>query len=52
MTPLSFKLVAAQLNISNDKGPDLTSVEVMGEGSNRNGWNGIDVVVEGFVIST
>ena len=23
----------------------------MGEGSSQNGWNGIDVVVEGFVIS-
>ena len=51
MTPLSFKLVAARLNISNDKGPDLTLVEVMGEGSNQNGWNGIDMVVAGFVIS-
>ena len=51
MTPLSFKLVAARLNISNDKGPDLTSVAVMGKGSSQNGWNGIEVVVEGFVIS-
>ena len=51
MTPLSFKSVAARLNISNDKGLDLTLVEVMGEGSSQNGWNGIDVVVEGFVIS-
>ena len=48
---LSFKLVAAQLNISNDKDPDLTLVEIMDEGSNQNGWNRIDMVVEGFVIS-
>ena len=28
MIPLSFKSAAAQLNISKDKGPVLTSVEV------------------------
>ena len=51
MTPLSFKSVAARLNISKDKGPVLTLVEVIGEGSNQNRWNGIDMVVEGFVVS-
>ena len=39
------------MNIFNDKGLDLTLVEVMGKGSNQNRWNGIDMVVEGFVIS-
>ena len=51
MIPLSFKSAAAQLNISKDKGLDLTLVKVIGKGSNQNGWNGIDVVVEGFVVS-
>ena len=51
MTPFSFRSAAAWLNISKDKGPVLTSVEVIGDGSNWNGWNGIDVVVEGFVVS-
>ena len=51
MMPLSFRSVAAQLNISKDKGLVLTSIEFIGDGSNQNGWNGIDVVVEGFVVS-
>ena len=51
MTPLSFKSVAAQLNISNDKGPVLTLVVVIDDGSNWNGWYGIDAVLEGFVVS-
>ena len=51
MIPLSFKSVVARLKISKDKGPVLTSVEVMGDGSNWNGWNGIDAVVEGFAVS-
>ena len=51
MIPLSFKSVVAQLNISKDKGLVLTLVEVMGYGSNQNGWNGIDTVVEGFAVS-
>ena len=46
MIPLSFRSVAARLNISKDKGPVLTWVEVIGDGSNQNGWNGIDAVVE------
>ena len=48
MTPLSFKSVAARLNISKDKGPALMSVEFIGNGSNQ---NGIHVVVEGFAVS-
>ena len=48
MTPLSFKSVAAQLNISKDKGPVLMSVDFICNGSNQ---NGIDVVVEGFAVS-
>ena len=51
MIPLSFKSVAVQLNISKDKDLVLTSVEVIGDGSNWKGWNGIDVVVEGFAVS-
>ena len=51
MIPLLCKSVAAWLNISNDKGPVLTLVEVTGVGSNQNGWNGIDIVVEGFAVS-
>ena len=51
MISFSFKSVAVRLNIFNDKGPVLTSVEVMGDGSNRDGWYGIDMVVEGFVVS-
>ena len=51
MIPFSFKSVVARLNISNDKGPVLTSVEVMGDGSNQDGWYEIDMVVEGFVVS-
>ena len=51
MIPLSFKSVAARLNISKDKGPVLTPVEFIGNGSNQNGWNGIDAVVEGFAVS-
>ena len=48
MTPLSFKLVAAQLNISKDKDPVLVSAIFIGDGSNQ---NGIDAVVEGFAVS-
>ena len=51
MIPLSFKSVAERLNISKDKGPVLTLVEVIGDGSNQNGWNGIGMVVEGFAVS-
>ena len=51
MIPLSFKSVVAWLNISKDKGPVLTLVEFIGDGSNQNGWNGIDTVVEGFAVS-
>ena len=39
------------MNISKDKGAVLTSVEVIGDSSNQSGWNGIDMVVEGFVVS-
>ena len=51
MIPLSFKLVAVQLNISKDMGPVLTLVVVIDGGSNRDGWYGIDAVLEGFVVS-
>ena len=51
MIPLTFKSVAARLNISKDKGLGLTSVEFIGDGCNQNGWNGIDRVVEGFAVS-
>ena len=51
MISLSFKSVVAQLNISKDKGLVLTSVEFIGDGSNRNGWNGTDMVVEGYAVS-
>ena len=51
MIPFSFKSVVVQSNISRDKGPVLTMVEVMGDGSNWDGWYGIDMVVEGFVVS-
>ena len=47
MTPLSFKSVAAQLNISEDNDP--VSVDFnFGDGSN---WRGTFVVVEGFLVS-
>ena len=48
MIPLSFKSVAARLNISKDKGPVFVSVVFRGDGSNQ---NGIFVVVEGFSVS-
>ena len=51
MIPLSFKSVAAWLNISKDTGPVLTLVVVIDDGSNQNGWYGIDAVVEGLVVS-
>ena len=51
MTPLSFKSVVAQLNISKDKCPVLKSVGFTGNGSNQNGWSKVDAVVEGFVVS-
>ena len=51
MIPLSFKSVAAWLNISKDMGPVLTLVEVIDDGSNQNGWYEIDVVVEGLLVS-
>ena len=51
MIPLSFKSVVALVNIFKDKGLVLTSVECTGDGSNWNGWNGIDAVVEGFAVS-
>ena len=51
MIPFSFKSVAVQLNISKDMGPVLTLVVVIDDGSNRDGWYGIDMVVKGFVVS-
>ena len=48
MTPLSFKSLAAQLNISKDKGPVFMSVVFIGDGSNQ---KGIFMVVEGFSVS-
>ena len=50
MIPFSFKSVVVQLNISKDMGPVLTLVVVIDDGSNWNGWYGIDTVVEGFVV--
>ena len=52
MIPFSFKSVVAQLNISKDMGPVLMLVVVIVDGSNRDGWYVIDMVVEGFVVST
>ena len=49
MISLSFKLVVAWLNISKDTGPVLTLVVVIDDGSNWDGWYGIDTVVEGFI---
>ena len=40
-----------QLNISKDTGPVLTFVVVIDDGSNWDSWYGIDMVVEGFVVS-
>ena len=51
MIPFSFKSVAVQLNISKDMGPVLTLVVVIDDGSNWDGWYGIDIVVKGFVVS-
>ena len=51
MIPFSFKSVAVRLNNSKDTGPVLTLVVVIDDGSNRDGWYGIDMVVEGFVVS-
>ena len=51
MIPFSFKSVVVQLNIYKDTGPVLTFVVVIDDGSNRDGWYGIDMVVEGFVVS-
>ena len=51
MTPLSFKSVAARLNISKDKGPVLKSVGFIGNGSNQNRWSEVDAVVEGIAVS-
>ena len=51
MIPFSFKSVVAWLTISKDMGPVLTLVVVIDDGSNQYGWYGIDVVVEGFVVS-
>ena len=49
--PFSFKSVVVQLNISKDTRPVLTLVVVIDDGSNQDGWYGIDMVVEGFVVS-
>ena len=51
MVPFSFKSVAARLNIYKDMGPVLMFVVVLDDGSNQDGWYGIDMVVEGFVVS-
>ena len=51
MIPFSFKLVVARLNISKDTGPVLTLVVVIDDGSNQDGWYGIDIVVGGFAVS-
>ena len=51
MILFSFKSVAARLNISKDMGTVLTLVVVIDDGSNWGGWYGIDMVVEGFVVS-
>ena len=51
MIPFSFKSVVARLNISKDMGPVLTLVVVIDDGSNQDGWYGIDMVVKGFVVS-
>ena len=48
MTPLSFKSLAAQLNISKDKDPVVMWVVFIGDGSNQ---KGIFVVAEGFSVS-
>ena len=45
MTPLSFKSLAARLNISKDKGLVFMLVVFIGDGSSQ---KGIFVVVEGF----
>ena len=51
MIPFSFKSVVVQLNISKDMGPVLTLVVVIDNGSNQDGWYGIDMVFGGFVVS-
>ena len=51
MIPFLFKSEAVQLNISKDMGPVLTFIVVIDDGSNWDGWYGIDMVVEGFVVS-
>ena len=43
--------MAARLNISRGNGLVLKSGEVTGVGSNQDGWYGIDMVVEGLVVS-
>ena len=49
MTPLLFKSLAAQLNISKDKGPVFISVDFsFGDESSQ---RGTFVVVEGFLVS-
>ena len=49
MTPLSFKSVAARLNISKDNGPVFMLFDFnFSDGSN---WRGTFVVVEGFLVS-
>ena len=39
------------MNISKDTGPVLTFVVLIDDGSNWDSWYGIDMVVEGFVVS-
>ena len=49
MTPLSSKSLAAQLNISKDKGPVFMLFEFnFGDESNQ---SGIFIVVEGFLVA-
>ena len=49
MTPLSFKSLAARLNISKDNGPVFISVDF--NFSDESSQKGTFVVVEGFLVS-
>ena len=51
ITPFSFRSVEAWFVISKDNGFVLQSGDVIGIGSNWDGWYGIDMVVEGLVDS-
>ena len=46
-----IQIGGSRLNISKDTGPVLTLVVVIDDGSNWDGWYGIDTVVEGFIVS-